>query len=304
MISKKTVGNREVFCHEIPSIDALIEAAATPPGKHPGDRSLDSGSRFSSVGEGDHYAKNSWTFGASWEDSIGLLSNGWTEKTPEFEMIADRISGAFDGAGSTEYRYDVCGDEIDIAAYFEGDPEYMIDPKPTGEKQINLLIDCSYVCFVEGDYILRRGAAIYAVARHLEKSGYNVGITAVIQVLGGDSEKEGFLGRYLIKHPSEYMDAGRLAFVLAHPAMYRRIVFRLMEQLHKDGGDPYCKAYSGYGYFGPGREFIEDSDLEFGDVVVPAMDNSTYRDLFGTEKDALSTILKNFQRAGVQVFEE
>jgi hypothetical protein len=73
-----------------------------------------------------------WT-GASWEEALRLVTDGWTQEVPEADVsVAALRERARDEVVTTALvpTWDVTGSEVDVGAYLAGVPECMVDATP------------------------------------------------------------------------------------------------------------------------------------------------------------------------------
>lgn len=133
---------------------------------------------------------------------------------------------------SDEMRYfnDVCGAQLDIAAYCNGEPEYwqVAEPiaKPIG-RVIRLAVEIGGLGNVTAVELRNRGEAIIALVNSLELQGHSVEVT-IVRAFSNQSEQN---YRFLvpIKHAGQAIDIKRFQFIIGHPSFYRRLFFGLTE---------------------------------------------------------------------------
>lgn len=203
-----------------------IKVAVAPMGAHPNDTRP---SECSSM-DGGHTSEE-WDLNAGWQESLNMLQNGWGEFSNEFKQIAGQfqLPGACD---TIQYVGSESGDEVNVQAFLSGEYETFHEARLNESNgmsnTIELLVHIGAHCCVLGENMKRRGAAILALAEALESCGKNVGITVCCTSrYGNPSELLHMTVR--VKEPQEYCSFSRLAFFLCHPAMFRRIGFRLKE---------------------------------------------------------------------------
>jgi len=208
---------------------------------------------LSSVKEGKG---ESWDLGAGWEGAMEMaLHTGWEKGAKKIRDLVERMddydpevseSGATDQLG---FRWDEEGEELDIAAFLEGDDRPWLQPIWDDTKPIvRILVDCGASCAVSAQAMEARGAVMAALCKKLERVGFGVQL-----YMGFASPSAGgTCCSVRIKDSDERVDEGVVAFWLAHPGAFRRIGFRMIEAMHVNVG-------SGYGI--PGQMVCEDFDM-------------------------------------------
>lgn len=211
-----------------------------------------------------------WHGTSTFREAAALAREGW----PEGEARVRGLSlAAFDKVSSMLERelpvYDVEGAEIDVARYLEGEPEcwQRMESRVTqgpGRRIVEIVYVCSASGGVSGEVMIARGAAAVALAELLEQAGHGVKITLVSSVASGygGHGKEACEICIPIKAPDQPLDVSRVAFALAHPATFRRLVFAVEETLPPD----IVSAYGFRGGGGYGARPFEAS--EHGDIYI------------------------------------
>lgn len=167
-----------------------------------------------------------WHGTATYEDAIRLAKNGWTGIRPTvdamMEKIRDRIADRT--ANTYEMIWDVCGSFVDVGAFLSGEPECMIDPRPTPTRQGGKVIRIHYntggLGGATAECMTARGVAVLALIDALTMLGASTEITVETSAKYNDRTIT-VLGR--VKEAHEPLDVNRLTFILGNPAMHRRI---------------------------------------------------------------------------------
>lgn len=205
---------------------------------------------------------HSWDLGASFAQAIKLARDGWAQgeehvkkySTALFDKLASRVE--------REYPvYDVEGAGIDIARYVDGEPECWQRMEPvvtegSGRRIIRVVYCGSASCGISAETMLARGAAVVALVQLLEMAGHGVQVDVVF----GISERAEYW--ISVKASDQPFDLGRVAFAVAHPAMFRRLGFSVMEK----SALPVQRMLGvGSGYGSPGDA------QDRGDIYLPKM---------------------------------
>lgn len=209
-----------------------------------------------------------WTLGVDYEGSKTLAVDGWPEGR---EMMVGKMSDALNAHPlpdvRTEWTNDNWGFILDVGAYLAGDERCALRPAERPELNHNIVkLRVSLACSsgVTGQEKANWGTAVVFLIQKLEAAGKSVQLEACYFTVGHTGSKckihdksargrtENVGTRYLttitLKRAGEPLDLDRVAYVIAHPAAHRRLIFRtreLEQSLGKrDDGTP---CYAGYG---------------------------------------------------------
>jgi len=186
--------------------------------------------------------KHSWDMGAGWEGTLELAKRGWPEGLKRIQKAAELLK-----LPVGEKSYDprqvlaVSGDEVDVGLYLSGEPECMYDYEmletPSFGKVAKIIVNLAGSAGVKAETMFKRGAAAVLLIDALEQSGIRCEVWALPKSTSGDGEpvergsgKGAFVVHVCVKQADDPVELDRLAFMLAHPAAFRRLGFRIMEQ--------------------------------------------------------------------------
>ncbi|WP_407566081.1 hypothetical protein [Streptomyces sp. 184] len=179
-------------------------------------------------GDGRH-AGGDWP-GATWSEALRLAEDGWTTVLPDVDaevaQLRERIG---DEVLTTALvpAWDVTGSEVDIGAYLSGEPECMVDAVPqrisARGRVVTFLVPAGYVNTTPHSAIHHRGVALSALCSSIIAAGHSVEIWSGFTPYVGDTDRFAAVARVI--SAAEPLDMGRLMFVMAHPAMLRRLWF-------------------------------------------------------------------------------
>ena len=164
---------------------------------------------------------------ASFQAALDLAHNGWPEGRDK--LVAAMATTNKPRGTRHQVTYDVGGSLPDIARYVAGDPEYMItfgEDTVSRKPVVRIVFNAGASAYVRAETIINRGAATLSYADELETAGYSVEIYLVMVSEAGNSR---YTVQFPIKLAGEAMDLDRMAFVMAHPALLRRLIFRAFE---------------------------------------------------------------------------
>lgn len=236
-----------------------------------------------------------WAGTENFEQAMDLAEKGWPDGLAMIESLTAQIekySGSY--VKKPEIQWDVAGDFADAGLFVTGVPECMgfftETIAPGAGKVLRILANLSTSCGVSTDAMMRRGAAAVALADALENAGRSCEIiVATDQRYNGDT----LINLVPVKRAGEAIELDRLAFILAHPASYRRLFFSSWEQEDKSWRDS-IGIYGCGGYGMPCN--YEAKEGEF-DITMPCMSLYQQRD----DAAILQWIKEELVRQGCEV---
>lgn len=188
-----------------------------------------------SIGNGDgrNYTNDEWA-GASWEEALRLAEDGWTTVLPEVEAeVAELRERVGDQVLTTALvpAWDVTGSEVDVGVYLSGVPECMVDAVPqrisARGRVVTFLVPTGYVNTTPHSAVHHRGVALAALCSSIIASGHSVEIWSGFCSYVSKTDRYAAVAR--VVSAAEPLDLGRLMFVMAHPAMLRRLWFAVWD---------------------------------------------------------------------------
>ncbi|MEV5827310.1 hypothetical protein AB0L25_17195 [Spirillospora sp. NPDC052242] len=166
--------------------------------------------------------------GASWDEALRLARDGWTTVLPEVDAeVAELRERVRDEVVTTALvpSWDVTGGEVDVGVYLSGTPECMVDAVPqrisARGRVVSFLVPAGYVHTTPHAAVRNRGVALAALCSSIIASGHSVEIWSGFCAHVGPGERFAAVAR--VVSAAEPLDMGRLMFVMAHPAMLRRL---------------------------------------------------------------------------------
>lgn len=170
----------------------------------------------------------------NFEEAVAIARTGWKEGAEKAVAIGASIAACVRdaiNANAATVGYDVSGHYVDIGRYLSGEPECfgtVIEDSDTVKKPvIKLVVNLSASCCVSADTLIARGVAVVAAVDVLEAAGRRVEVVAATAHHGSGKQLE---IRVPIKSAGQPLDIDRLAFALAHPSFYRRLIWSVSEQ--------------------------------------------------------------------------
>jgi len=180
-------------------------------------------------------AGSSGFFGThTYAEARSLITHGWPEGR---QKIAQAITRAMQVQPPEPARvdgFDVGGAYPHVTLAVAGEPACMVSPTVDATAQ-RPIVDIWFAPGIRAggtpDQYLRRGAAILAYSLTLEDAGYRVALTAAQLTVSKGYSNHNIACRVTVKAPDQPLDVDRLAFVMMHAGMHRRINFSAWERL-------------------------------------------------------------------------
>jgi hypothetical protein len=193
-----------------------------------------------------------------WQEGISLVE---AFSRPVVDMITSKVE-------RNDIYHDVEGMGIDIAAYVEGEPEcwqayQATHVEGTGRRVLRLVVNAAVSGGINKSKITERGAFIASTVDCLERAGFSVEVWYCIGIRNHENKKNVDFNT-LLKPSNQPIDMARFAFVLAHPAMFRRIMFAAIER------HPDLFTLANFGSYGrPAPAAMEaTADIAFGEHML------------------------------------
>ena len=177
-----------------------------------------------------------WSGTESWQDALDLAHKGWPDGLKDIKGMSEKIWKVVgQQIQKTTFFYDVSGAQPDVDRFLLGEPENMIQfqqEESVGHgKIVKIFVNSSASCGVSVNTMFVRGAAVVALVNALESLGFSCEVCTADAVAGqwhGDAQILQY--NVMLKRAGGSLDLDRLAFALAQPAWFRRLVFSAMEQ--------------------------------------------------------------------------
>lgn len=171
--------------------------------------------------------RDSFTKTHTFKEAADLLANGWS---PAAERLEHRLNNTPTPSALKKAvsAYDFAGQTACVPRYLNGMPDSMINRKMVVRKApvVDVYRNIAYSAIVSASDMENEGLYTLQLVRELEKKGVRVKLH-VYCATGFSHQMEGIT--LTIKQPDERMNISKIAFPLAHPSMYRRIIFKWIE---------------------------------------------------------------------------
>lgn len=179
----------------------------------------------------------------SFEEAMELLLHGWNQGA---ETLNTRLTTANKQDAPIQVSrtiYDVAGYQACVPRYLQGIPTNMINRRTVTQKQkvVDVVRDIGYAGSIKAETMLNKGLEALNVVNTLEKQGTRCNLYVSAICKNNMFSKKLVNIQIRIKSSTQRLNVKQIAFPLAHPAFFRRIVFGLIERLHetKDNGAGY-----------------------------------------------------------------
>lgn len=186
-----------------------------------------------STGEGDGWAETK-----NLKEAVDLGRYGWGKGRDQMLKVLDESNVIRRAIPHKSEALDVAGYYPVVPLACAGDPVCMITHGISSIKTkpvIKIVVNVAVSGAVTTATIMRRGGAILSWIDGLEDAGYRCEVDIIESGLFQKHAKvqKGVLFSLKAKSASEPVDVDRLAFLLCHPAMQRRVFFSLYERLRE-----------------------------------------------------------------------
>ncbi len=225
----------------------------------------------------EYHWSDVWAGGSHAQAFKMARDTGYESAVVEAEKIASEVDQTVAAElFSTTFSatYQCSGAEVDMGRYLSGEPECMIESEPIRisrqGRAVRLAVNVSFVNSIREDVVRKRGAAVLALVDILSRAQHPLEIWACIVPASGDAKRR-FVYSIKIQAANEPLDMGRVMYFLAHPTVFRRLGFSVIDGDAKRD-DTFSRRYlSGYGTFrgGPENEIqAEDLGEEGGNTII------------------------------------
>lgn len=194
-----------------------------------------------------------WSGTETWDQAMELAQKGWAEGLKDIKAMSEKIwSVVGQEIQKTTFTFDVTGSVPDVDRFLLGEPENMVQFQQEDSvghgKIVKIYVNSSASCGVSAETMFVRGAAVVALVDALENLGFSCEVETADAVAGQWTGDEEILQYHvMLKRAGGALDLDRLAFALAQPAWFRRLVFSAMEKEPEDIRRTFSVG-RGYGY--------------------------------------------------------
>ena len=164
-----------------------------------------------------------WCGVKSYQEAKDLLIKGWDAKVEYLKQQFNEASKQCDEKKVVKQFSDIVGFTPIVPNVLIGLPNCMINRKIEVKKTkiIKFLIDTDVSCGVSSNEIIEHYSKVLARIALLERKGYRCRIEIFQAYTEEDSDKTRAMFSVLVKNESQPFDIKRMAFPMAHTAMFR-----------------------------------------------------------------------------------
>jgi len=218
----------------------------------------------------NHPLEPRWCLNTPYSKALDMAQHGgqWPEGARDLQSvnIDEQAHTIAKGIQPTMVN-DVVGGALDIPEYLQGaSPEVfmrMNDDEQQAKPVVRVGVCIIASANVDANTMMNRSRAVLALLDALELQGYSTELDA-IWIGAGGCPKVNFQANIRVKNAGQPWDASSAAFALAHPAVARRLGFRLMEfndaasRVTESGyGNGHVDPPAGYDLYFP---YLSDND--------------------------------------------
>lgn len=169
----------------------------------------------------------SFTQTNSYQEAHDLLKNGWDEMAEKLTQRLKASDMSVEKYVKQITTFDVCGYQACVPRYLQGIPTNMVSKKSVVVKQRVITINkcINYPGSTETEQMIEESVKAFKIIRKIEAQGVRVNLNVIL----GTKENVGFIVKVRVKNSSERLNVAKMAFVLCHPSMLRRMFFRFIE---------------------------------------------------------------------------
>lgn len=168
----------------------------------------------------------------SFDEAVSLLKNGDKDIAKKLTQKIKVKSIGIEHTKKAITTYDVCGYQASVPRYLQGVPTNMINKKMVMQKQKVIVInkDVGYAARIKKEQIIEESVKAFEIIKKIEAQGIRV----VLNVIWGVSELKEAEGKSIVckirvKSANERLNISKMAFIMCHPSMLRRILLRFEE---------------------------------------------------------------------------
>ena len=197
---------------------------------------------------GEHTLKDNFERGKRWtgvkdyEEARNLLINGWDAKVDFLKKQFETASKELDEKTVVKTFSDVVGFMPIVPNVIIGLPNCMLNNRTETKKSkiIKFLIDTTVSCSEDSDDMIKYYSEVLARIALLERKGYRCRIEILQPFTDEDNSDTKACFSVLIKSENQPFDIKRMAFPMAHTAMFRGFGFAWENSLPIDYDSYHC----------------------------------------------------------------
>lgn len=185
----------------------------------------------------------------SYEEAEDLLLHGWESMAKELKTDLKAFKAPT--KAYSKPAYGMVGYQASVPRYLQGIPQNMIYKKQEmrKEKIVNINKSFNYSWRVDSEQIKQESLKVLDLVNQIESTGTRTNLYISFITCGQYGENAYKDNKYVcikikIKSSRQRLNLKQMAFPLAHPSMFRRITFALIERMEetRNNGGGYGRA--------------------------------------------------------------
>jgi len=202
------------------------------------------------------------------KDTYRRVDTGWQHGVDLMRKVASDsgldVFGNWSEASSVSWQDDEEGDEVDINAFLNHDPEPYNEPTPARceERSLRIVVSIASSCLVESEQKVNFGVGCLAAISELHTQGIRIGLDVYNASRKAYDKKGKRQRRFAVTVALKDMDSDlhlpSVAFALANPAFLRVLQFQVCDRLF-DG------PWTSQGY--PHHQILDNVYRDRSDVI-------------------------------------
>lgn len=168
-------------------------------------------------------------YGATWKQAKDMLYHGHKAGVTKISKMVDRLEHD-ETCQNTNYLWDNEGLFFDVATMLTGEPEHWLNPGEEPDRKVfKLFVNIGHLEAATTTAIKNRGAAIIALIDKLQQSPENI-VELTVMSFASNVDRSAEV-KITIDMGTTPLDMDAVAFVVAHPAFFRRLIFASREMV-------------------------------------------------------------------------
>ena len=207
-----------------------------------------------------------WYGTKNWEECIDLLKNGWEDGGKTITQKLKDVSKVDCKDTVVKQLFDVVGFQASVPRYLQGIPTSMINQKRVVQKQkvVTISKSVAFTANFTANDIIEESVKCLRIIKKIEAQGIrcNLNIINITKNFSG----EAICVKVRIKNANERLNIGKLAFLVAHPSVKRRLLFRFVEVFDETNRS----WFPDYGVSVMDKKSL-DKYAEKGEIILPSV---------------------------------
>jgi hypothetical protein len=214
----------------------------------------------------NHDQEQSWDLGVGFAGAARLAESGWPEGAQKAREYSDALFAKVSAKMTKNvFLFADEGMTWDLSRVVANEAEcwvarHEVEGEAEGPRYIRLVVNVAASSGIDAAVLLARGAVTAALVELLEYAGHRCEIVVAHAI----NSKRRFTTQTTVKRFSEPLDMASVAYAVAHPSLFRRLIFSIYESLPTEQERREVGVHGGsYGF--P----VDMADDERGDIYLP-----------------------------------